>query len=307
MHYLAEGVLIAVSGASGSVFLALTVTPAIVSLAANHLPRAEEIAVDWTVLLFALGAAGVASVLSSVAPLRQAVRIAPADVLGEGVRASAGRRSRRASQSLVVVEIALAFSLLAVSSVLLFHLRNLSRVSPGFEADDLLTFAASLPGTIADDPDTRIPLQQRLVDSLRVIPGVEEVAFANQLPFKGCCWPTAIYVEGRTLDASAGRRTSLMAVSVQTDGEKARSGFMPTRRRVPHPQRPRRAVRIRRRRARVERMQRPKNSSKRGGNRSDATRLYRRLSRERSRSPRPHRAPLSARPNTGRSRAPRTR
>ena len=109
--------------------LALTITPAIVSLAANYLPRAEEVAVDWTVLLFALGAAGVASVLSSLAPLRQAVRTAPIEVLTEGVRASAGRRSRRGSQALVVAEIALAFSLLAVSAVLLAHLRNLSRVS----------------------------------------------------------------------------------------------------------------------------------------------------------------------------------
>jgi putative ABC transport system permease protein len=212
-HYLAEGVLISLVGAGGGVLLALTITPAIVSLAANYLPRAEEVAVDWTVLLFALGAAGVASVLSSLAPLRQAVRTAPIEVLTEGVRASAGRRSRRGSQALVVAEIALAFSLLAVSSVLLAHLRNLSRVTPGFEADNLLTFAASLPGPVANDPDQRIPLQQRLVESMRAIPGVEDVAFANQLPLKGCCLATTIYVEGRALDAPAAERTSLAAVS----------------------------------------------------------------------------------------------
>jgi putative ABC transport system permease protein len=212
-HYLAEGALISLAGAAGGVLLALTITPAIVSLAANYLPRAEEVAVDWTVLLFALGAAGVASVLSSLAPLRQAVRTAPIEVLTEGVRASAGRRSRRGSQALVVAEIALAFSLLAVSAVLLAHLRNLSRVAPGFDADNLLTFAASLPGPIANDPAQRIPLQQRLVESLRAIPGVEDVAFANQLPLKGCCRATTIYVEGRTLEAPAAERTSLAAVS----------------------------------------------------------------------------------------------
>ena len=83
------------------------------------MPRADEIAVDWTVLGFAFGAAGVAGVLSSLAPLWQAIRTAPIEVLTEGVRASAGRRSRRGSQTLVVAEIALAFSLLAVSAVLL--------------------------------------------------------------------------------------------------------------------------------------------------------------------------------------------
>ncbi|MGH9372034.1 MAG: ADOP family duplicated permease [Vicinamibacterales bacterium] len=212
--YLAEALLISLVGAAGGVFLALIVTPAIVSLAANYLPRAEEIAVDWSVLLFALGAAVVASVLSILAPLRQALRLAPADALGEGVRASARRRSRRASQSLVVVEIALAFSLLAVSSILIGHLRNLSRVSPGFQPDHLLTFVISLPGTIVNDADTRRPVQQKLVDSLRTIPGVEDVAFARSLPFKDCCWPTTIYAEGSTHDRSPSQPTSLMAVSV---------------------------------------------------------------------------------------------
>ena len=51
------------------------------------------------------------------------------------------------------------------------------------------------------------------MESLRAIPGVEEVAFANQLPLKGCCWATTIYVEGRSLEAAAAERTSLAAVS----------------------------------------------------------------------------------------------
>ena len=130
----------------------------IVSMAADYLPRAEEIAVDWTVLLFAAGAAFVASVLSSLAPLWQAVRTAPADALGEGARASAGARSRRLSQSLVVAEIALAFALLAVSAILIIHLRNLSRTSAGLDADHVLTFVLSIPGPIADDPATAHPV-----------------------------------------------------------------------------------------------------------------------------------------------------
>ena len=112
---------------------------------------------NWKVLLFALGAAVIAAALSCLAPLWQAVRTAPADVLGEGGRASASARSRRLSQSLVVAEIALAFGLLAVSTVLIFQLRALSRISPGFDADRVLTFVLSVPGTIADNRDTRVP------------------------------------------------------------------------------------------------------------------------------------------------------
>jgi ABC-type lipoprotein release transport system permease subunit len=42
-HYLAEGALISLVGATGGVLLTVTITPAIVSVAANHLPRADEL------------------------------------------------------------------------------------------------------------------------------------------------------------------------------------------------------------------------------------------------------------------------
>jgi serine phosphatase RsbU (regulator of sigma subunit) len=213
-QYFAEGLLVSLAGAAGGIFLSLTLTPVIVAMAGDYLPRAGEITVDWTVLLFALGAAFVASALSSLAPLWQAARTAPAHVLRDGARASAGARSRRVSQSLVVAEVALAFGLLAISAVLILHLRNLSRVSPGFAADDVLTFVLSVPGAIADDPGKRIALQRRLLEALQAIPGVSDVAFANQLPLDGCCLGTNIYPEGRPPDpASAADRMSLMAAS----------------------------------------------------------------------------------------------
>ena len=213
LHYFAEGLLISLAAAAGGIFLGVTLTPAIVSMAADYLPRAEEITMDWTVLLFALGAACVASVLSSLAPLWQAARTAPADALGEGVRATGGRRTRRASQLLVVSEIALAFALLAVSAILIIHLRSLSRTSPGFDADSVLTFVLSVPYSVARDPAQRVPLQRRLVAELKTIPGADEVALANQLPFKGCCTDAAILPEGRLLDPSVRQRNNLMAIS----------------------------------------------------------------------------------------------
>jgi predicted permease len=213
VQYLAEGLLVAFAGAAGGVVLSVVLTPAIVSLAADYLPRADEIRVEWTVLVFALGAAIVASVLSSLAPLWQALRTAPADALGEGVRASAGARSRRVSRWLVAAEIALAFALLTASAMLTIHLRNLNRMATGFDPDRLLTFVLSLPGTMAAERGTRVPLQQRYVEALAAIPGVEKVAFASQLPLDGCCMTAAIYAEGRIDDPAASQRTSLMAVS----------------------------------------------------------------------------------------------
>jgi putative ABC transport system permease protein len=212
-HYLAESLPIALCGAVAGTVMSLVLTPAAVSMVADYVPRADEIAVDWAVVLFAVGSTIVASFLSSLAPLWQAVRTAPAEAFGNGARASAGPRSRRLSQGLVVGEIALAFALLVISTILIGHLRNLSRTSTGLDADDVLTFVVNVPRRTADDGAKPIPLQRRLIESLRMIPGVDSVAVANQLPLDGCCLGADVYPEGTPVDLMAGQRTSVMAVS----------------------------------------------------------------------------------------------
>ena len=213
LQYVAEGLLIALPAAAIGIGLSVVVTPAVVSLAADYLPRPDDIHADWRVLGFALAAAIVAGILASLAPLRQAVGTTPAAALGDGVRVSAGRESRRASRALVIAEVALAFGLLTVSAALIVHVRQLARSSPGFDADNLLTFVLSVPGTIASDPDQRVPHQKRLVEAIGAIAGVDAVAFANQMPLTGWGRVTAIHPEGAP-DADIAHRTSrLMAVS----------------------------------------------------------------------------------------------
>ena len=212
-QFFVEGLLVALAGAAGGVVLALTLTPAIVSMAADYLPRADQVAVDWTVLLFAVAAAGLASALSSLAPLWQALRTAPADALGEGVRASASARTRRVSRWLVLAEMAFAFGLLAVSATLLLNLRQLTRTAPGFQPDGLTTFIVSVPGTIAHREETRIPYQRRVLDAIGAVAGVERVAFATSIPLDGCCNGASIYPEGRQIDPTQSQRTSLVAAS----------------------------------------------------------------------------------------------
>ena len=90
-HFLAESLPIALVGAAAGIILSLTLTPGVVSMAADYLPRAEEIAVDWAVVLFAAGAAIVAGILSSLAPLWQALRTAPVEAIGEGAERQRAR------------------------------------------------------------------------------------------------------------------------------------------------------------------------------------------------------------------------
>ena len=212
-QYFLEGLAVALPGAAGGILFSLLLVPILVSLAGAASARVGEIAFDWRVLLFALGTALSAGALASVAPLWQAARTSPNDVLTEGVRASAGARSRRLSQSLVVAEVALAFVLLAVSAVLVAELYRLTHISPGFDPEHLLTFQLTFsPDEIPGKPG-RIAYQERLLQALQAIPGVSGAAFVNQLPLN-CCFSTAIFPEGPSANPSRGETVAFLPVSL---------------------------------------------------------------------------------------------
>ncbi|MGH9161874.1 MAG: FtsX-like permease family protein, partial [Vicinamibacteraceae bacterium] len=206
-QYFVEGLFVSLAGAAAGGLLSYVLVRAVVTIGAEYIPRPDEIALDWTVLLFVVGTAFLASALSSLAPLWQAVRMPPTDVLTEGIRTSAGARSRRLSRSLVVAEIALAFTLLAVSAVLVLHLRSLTRVSPGFDPEHVLTFKLTLDDALASNSEKRVPHQIRLLEALEALPGVSDAALSIGTDLGRGCMGTTIYPQGR--QAGRGERPGI--------------------------------------------------------------------------------------------------
>ena len=215
LRYFAEGALVSVAGAAAGVGLSVILVRYILAAASAFIPRVDDIAIDWTVLGFSVAVAVATGVLAGLAPLWQAIRMAPNAVLSEGVRASAAAPARRLSKAFVVVEIALAFTLLTTSAILVVHLRNLERVSLGFDPDGLFVFDLTLPRRTEASAEARALArraeQARLMDALRQTPGVTGAAFANQLPAGPFCGDTPIYVEGRPRDALEQRVCILVA------------------------------------------------------------------------------------------------
>ena len=213
IQYFVEGLIVSLVGAAVGVVASIALVRAVVTMAAEYIPRVEDVAVDWRVLAFTLGTAGLASALSSLAPLWQATRTLPNAVLTDGVRASAGLRTRRLSRSLVVAEIALAFTLVAIGGVLIAHLNAVKRISPGFETNNLLTFQLTLPDAVVSSRERLMPHQQSLVDAVKSIPGVTGVAFANQAPLDGCCLSTTLFPDGRAADLVLPQRTAFLPIT----------------------------------------------------------------------------------------------
>ena len=110
-----------------------------------------------------------------------------------------------------MAEIALAFTLLTGSVILVAHLRNLGRVPTGLEAEGLLTFELTAPARVVATKSL-VPYQKRLIDALQAIPGVTSAALVNQLPLDGCCLGGTVHVEGMPAEYEA-RRVSFMFVT----------------------------------------------------------------------------------------------
>ncbi len=192
-RYLAEALFVASLGAAAGFVLSVVLVRIILAGSSEYVPNASEIAIDTKVLVFGLAVTMVTSALASLAPLGQAVRTPPNAALNEGIRASAGVRARRLSQGLVVIETAVAFTLLALSLTLVAHLRNLALVPTGLDPNDLITFEVTAPRGVSDQ---LVPYQRRLIEAIQLIRGVTAAGLANQLPLDGCCFGGTAYSEG---------------------------------------------------------------------------------------------------------------
>lgn len=213
LQFFFESLFIAIGAAVLGIAASVALVRLILTLAADFIPRADQISTNWPVALFAVAVGCVAALLSSLAPLWQAVRTQPNEVLNEGVRSSAGGRSRRLSNSLVVAEIALAFTLLSVSALLLSQLEQLNRVWPGFDPNQLIGFQLSVRRNVSGKES--FAYENRLLQALEAIPGVSSAAVANQLPLEGCCLQTTLFPEGRAQSSDVDHSIAFVVASAE--------------------------------------------------------------------------------------------
>jgi len=102
-----------------------------------------------------------------------------------GGRATGSRADARVRGVLVASQVALALVLLAGAAVVGRSVLNLSRVSPGFAIDGLVSGRVSLPpGRYGTDAAT-VTVVDRLLEAARAVPGVSGAEVINQLPLTG--------------------------------------------------------------------------------------------------------------------------
>jgi predicted permease len=146
---------------------------------------AARVALDWTALVFATGAAILSAIVFSLAPAIHASRFDLIHGLKEAaLNVTGSLRHKRLQSALVVGQIALAMVLLSACGLLTLNLIHLERAELGFEPRNVLTFPVALPS--ARYPQTaRARFLDELTSRLKAIPGVESAAAGVRIPFRG--------------------------------------------------------------------------------------------------------------------------
>jgi predicted permease len=87
---------------------------------------------------------------------------------------------------LVVVQVALALVLLIGAGLMIRTFQQLHLIDPGFsQPEQLQTFVIDIPFLTERDPERVVRLEQRIMDSIAALPGVDSAAYASSVPMTG--------------------------------------------------------------------------------------------------------------------------
>jgi putative ABC transport system permease protein len=183
---LVEVLLLSMGSGLMGLALAWVALRAGISSFPETLPRVSSIALDWKVVVFALGLVLLTGCLCGLIPAVAAARTDVNDALKEGGRTgSAGAGHARLRSALVIAELAVALVLLTASGLLLRSFEKMRSVDLGLRTDHMLTAHYNLPrqqyNTQAEIDSFNLLLRSKLEQ----LPGVQAVGVTTLLPVSG--------------------------------------------------------------------------------------------------------------------------
>jgi len=191
-----ESLVLSISGGALGLMLAYWVLQTFVALAGTQLPRAATIAIDGRVLVFAAGVSVAVGLFCGIWPL-VTLRVSQlASAVREGdTRTSSG--AGRFGNTLVVVEIAVAFALLVGAGLLVKNLVLLKNRDAGITTDRIVAFDVAPTGPRYKADAATVGFYRELYTRLRTAPDVASVGMTSHLPMYNFGWNGEFQIEGK--------------------------------------------------------------------------------------------------------------
>ena len=181
---LTEGLLLTLAGGAIGVLVAYWTVPVLRNWLPATLPRANDVEVNGTVLLFSMVVCITTGLVFAVLPALAGSRADVLDALKQDARGHSGG-SQRTRQALAVAQIALATMLLAGAGLFVQSLHRLERVNVGFDPAHVTSATMGLSGERYSAPGAAWGFYQRLFERLEGSAGIESAALTSLAPFAG--------------------------------------------------------------------------------------------------------------------------
>ena len=193
---LTECLLLSLVGGAVGILLAYWAVPLFRAQLATVLPRADGIALNAPVLLFALGVSVLTGLLFGALPAILNSRRDVVAALKDSSRGGGARHQGIARRLLVVGQLALATILLAGAALLVQSFIRLQRVDLGFQPAHITTAMIGLPQARYPDHPAGWQFYTRVMQALQGTGGIEAIGLSSGAPLTGGNTAQPVHAEG---------------------------------------------------------------------------------------------------------------
>lgn len=209
-----ESLLLALIGTGTGLALAVSSLGLLKHLAADAIPRVQEIDLRPEVCFAMLLVASISALLFGLAPVWQAARQDIETALRESTASVAGgHNQQRLRNVLVVAQLSLAIVLLAGSGLLLRTLYHLLHTDSGFVAEHVLTMQTAVSGTEPEDKNLAATVYGPELNQIEELPGVKAAGFVTFLPLSNGSSSATFIIKGRPDQGPASQPHALLNAS----------------------------------------------------------------------------------------------
>ena len=183
---LLESLVLALIGGAAAVGIAYAALSLLVARGPASLPRLTEVSLDTTALVFTFAISVASALFFGLIPAIKYAGLSMSGAPSSNRTAGTSRSRRRAQDTLVIAQVAVALILLISAGLMLRTFAGLRTVAPGFtRAEQIETARIGVPAALISNPDAVVAAQREVVRKLAAIPGTSSVAFAGNLPMEG--------------------------------------------------------------------------------------------------------------------------
>jgi putative ABC transport system permease protein len=211
---LLESLALALAGGVAGATVAHWGISAINTVAIPDIPQLQHMALDATVLAFAVAVSVATGLVFGLVPAWWTSRHPLSSRLKEDGASIGGPRTQRVRGSLVSLQIGLTVTVVVIGALLVRSFVELQRVPLGFRTGNVLTFQINLPASAYGTPERRVAFYDTWFTRLRAIPGVLDVGASTHPAYAPSEWKVDVTVPGAVAAGQADARPAAVARAV---------------------------------------------------------------------------------------------